>query len=132
MAQAQIVVADDEVFLTQLVSSNLRRRGYEVFVADNGDAAFKLALKHQPQLVVSDYQMPILDGLKLSMRLKENASTSHIPVLMLTARGHLITPEDLARTNIRALLSKPFSMRELMPKLEAVLPGTAAPERIAG
>jgi DNA-binding response OmpR family regulator len=132
MAQRRILIADDESYVTQILNLNLQRRGYTVFVAGDGAAAYDLAVAHAPDLVISDYQMPILDGLGLCMRLKSNPLTAHVPVLLLTARGHTLTPDDLARTNIRAVLPKPFSIRELFPKIEAALRIDSAEERKAG
>jgi CheY-like chemotaxis protein len=131
MAQFRILVADDEDYLTQILQSNLQRRGYEVAVARDGLAAYELAVKLVPDLVISDYQMPVLDGLALCIRLKETLATAHIPALMLTARGHRLTPEELERTNIRAVLPKPFSIRELIPKIESLLNGQSAAVRKA-
>ena len=126
MPQRRILIADDEAYLTQIVTFNLERIGDKVIVADDGEAALRLAMEHVPDLVISDYQMPLLDGLSLSIRLRQEPRTAHIPVLMLTGRGHLIAPADMARTNIRMLLPKPFSSRELMTKLEEILGSTAS------
>jgi CheY-like chemotaxis protein len=73
-----------------------------------------------PDLICSDFQMPLMSGLELAERLKATAETAHIPILMLTARGHRITPTQLAQTNIRTMLAKPFSARELVAKLQEV------------
>lgn len=132
MAQRRILIADDESYVTQILNLNLQRRGYAVFVAGDGGTAFDLAVAQVPDLVISDCQMPVLDGLALCMRLKSNAKTAHVPVLLLTARGHTIEAEDLARTNIRAVVPKPFSIRELFPKIERALRVEAAEERKAG
>ena len=132
MALHRILIADDENYLTQILRSNLERRGYEVAVTADGSAAYEKAISYIPDLVISDYQMPILDGLGLCMRLKETLATAHIPVLMLTARGHRVEPSELAGTNIRAILAKPFSIRDLLPKVEAMLSENIAVERKAG
>lgn len=132
MAQQRIVIADDESYLTQLVGEKLRRRGYVVFVAHDGQAGFDLAVSHLPDLVISDFQMPVLDGLKMCIRLRAKAETSHIPVLMLTARGHVLTPEELRRANIRGVLPKPFSARDLFAKMDEILRAVAREQRKAG
>lgn len=131
MAQQRILIADDESYLTQILSTTLQRRGYETFVANEGLAAYELALANLPNLLICDYQMPLLDGLALCTRLKSTPKTSDIPVLMLTARGHILSSDDLGRTNIRAVLSKPFSTRDLLPKIEEVL-RPACEQRKAG
>jgi two-component system phosphate regulon response regulator PhoB len=70
--------------------------------------------------------------LGLCRRLKETVATAHIPVLMLTARGHRMEQSDLARTNIRAVLLKPFSIRDLLPKVELLLNENVGVGRKAG
>ena len=57
----------------------------------------------------------------MAVKLKQNESTAHIPVLMLTARGHLLSAEELAKTNICALMAKPFSARELVGRIEELI-----------
>jgi DNA-binding response OmpR family regulator len=132
MAQQRIVIADDESYLTQLLSEKLRQRGYAVFVAHDGAVGYELALSHLPELVISDLQMPVLDGLKMCVQLRAKRETAHIPVLMLTARGHILTPEDLKRANIRGVLPKPFSTRELFTKIDQILRTAAREQRKAG
>lgn len=132
MASPRILIADDESYLTQLLSSTLQRRGYDVSVAADGSSAWELATANPPDLLICDFQMPVMDGLELCTRLKANSTTSHVPVLMLTARGHILTPQDLARTNIGAVLAKPFSVRDLLPKIEAALGPNGRGQRRAG
>jgi len=116
----RILGADDERYITTTVSLKLRQAGAAVLVASDGAQAFDLALANLPDLICSGYQMPFLDGLQLAERLKNTPRTAHIPVLMLTSRGHRITPTQLIHSNIRALLGKPFSTRELVAKLQDV------------
>lgn len=132
MAKQRILIADDESYLTQILSSTLRRRGYDVTVASDGLTAYEAAVANPPDLLISDYQMPALDGLSLCARLRARSETSRIPVLLLTARGHILSSDDLARTNIRAVLPKPFSTRDLFPKIEEALRPTPCEQRKAG
>jgi CheY-like chemotaxis protein len=112
-----ILVADDERYVVATISLKLRQAGATVITASDGCEAYELACAHLPDLICSDYQMPLLSGLDLAERLSMTARTSHIPVLMLTTRAHRIMPTQLENTNIRALLPKPFSARELLAKL---------------
>ena len=121
----KLLVVDDESYLTQLLSHTLRHAGFIVSTAQNGEQAYVLACKELPDLIVSDFQMPVLDGLGLAMRLKETIATSLIPIIMLTARGHQIAPEQIAKTNVCNLLAKPFSLRALKAQIGEAL-GTAA------
>lgn len=133
MAQRRILIADDESYVTQILALNLQRRGFAVDVAGDGQAAYELAMAHVPDLLITDYQMPVIDGLGLCARLKSNPMTAHVPVLMLTARGHTLTEDELASTNIRVVLPKPFSLRELFPKIErALCPEAAGERKVAG
>lgn len=126
-----ILIADDEPHLVHIVAFNLRKTGATVHTANNGAECAEMAATLRPDLIVSDYQMPVLDGLSASMKLKENPLTADIPVLMLTARGHRLTPDELAKTNIVAVLPKPFSARDLTAKVQEVLAGPAAQRKAA-
>ncbi|HEX8324431.1 MAG TPA: response regulator [Tepidisphaeraceae bacterium] len=127
MAARTLIIADDEPHLVHIVAYSLKKAGIHVEVASNGLECFELACKLGPDLIVSDYQMPVLDGLQSCIRLKNDPRTSHIPVIMLTARGHRLSAEELARTNIQGVLPKPFSARQLLAKMEEVLA-----KRVAG
>lgn len=116
-----ILVADDEAHISQVVSTRLRRAGYEVVVASDGEEAFELALEHAPDLVVTDLQMPYMNGLELALKLRCHAATANTPVIMLTARGYILEDGQAEATNIRLLMSKPFSARELTEKVGEVL-----------
>jgi DNA-binding response OmpR family regulator len=117
--------------VVQIMKQNLEKRGYGVLVANNGEAAYETCIEHRPDLVISDYQMPVLDGLGLCLRLKTNPKTAQIPVLMLTARGHILEPSELARINVRAVIAKPFSIREVVVKIEEALRGDCIDRRKA-
>jgi len=116
-----VLVADDELHLTHIVRFKLEQAGLQVITANDGQEALKLALAHQPHLIVTDYQMPVMDGYELCVQLREHSVTMHTPVLMLTARGHKLSPSQLARTNIAYLMAKPFSAHELMEKTQELL-----------
>ena len=115
-----ILVADDERYITATISLKLRQAGANVIVASDGVEAFELARIHRPNLICSGYQMPLMNGLELAEKLRTTLETAHIPVLMLTSRSHRITPTQLIDSNIRAILGKPFSTRELLAKLQEV------------
>lgn len=121
-----ILVADDEHHIRAVVAAKLRSLGYEVIEAHDGEEALHLALEHTPDLVVTDLQMPAMSGLDLCMALKADPTTAHIPAILLTARGYLLGDEQLSRTNVKALMSKPFSTREVMTRVAELLAGNAA------
>jgi CheY-like chemotaxis protein len=114
----RILLVDDESFITSTVSARLRAAGDEVACASDGEEALQLIEEFQPQIVVSDFQMPVMNGFELACQLKSAPATSQLPIIMLTARGHALSDADLARTNIRHLLAKPFSVRDLLAKVD--------------
>ena len=121
MSRKTILVADDERHITHILSFKLKQVGVSVLAAEDGQEALSLARKHHPDLVITDFQMPVLDGFELCVQLRENAATAEIPVVLLTARGHKIPPRDLRRTNIQCIIAKPFSARELLSNIEELL-----------
>ncbi|MCA9293379.1 MAG: response regulator [Phycisphaerales bacterium] len=118
---AKILVVDDEAHIVHVVALKLRNAGYTVVTASDGEEALELAINELPDLVITDLQMPYLSGLQLCEKLRETKELAHVPAMMLTARGYSIAEEDLARTNIRAVLSKPFSPREVLERTKTML-----------
>ena len=117
----RILVVDDEAHILQVLSLKLRNAGYEVMTAVDGEEGFELASKHLPDLIITDFQMPYMTGLELCKELAAAKSTAAIPVLMLTARGYALDPEDLSIGNIRDVLSKPFSPRAIVDQIQRIL-----------
>ena len=113
MAAKTILVCDDESVITFMLASRFRELGFQVLTGSDGEEGLRLAGESTPTFIISDYQMPGVDGLEFAKRLKKDQRTATIPVLMLTARGHRISPRDLQETNIVQVLPKPFSAREL-------------------
>lgn len=117
MGQRTILVADDEPYLTFMLATRLREIGIDVLVAGDGEEAFCLTCEHHPDLVLTDYQMPAMSGLELAQKLRVRPDTAGIPVVLLTARGHRLPTNELVSTNIRHLIAKPFSTKELISVL---------------
>lgn len=116
-----ILVCDDEAPMRQIVAAKLRELGFEVMEGRDGREGFDLASKRAPRLVVTDYQMPRMSGLEMAQGLKAANATSATPVIMLTARGYVLTPEQIATTGIVHLMPKPFGVRQLMARVQQVL-----------
>ena len=121
MADKKILVVDDEVHIVQVVAIKLRNNGFEVITAENGAEGLELAIQERPDLIVSDYQMPVMSGLEMIENLRAKPETRDIPVVMLTARGFAIEDEKMQQLRVTACLSKPFSPRELLQSIESVL-----------
>ena len=120
-----ILVADDESHILHVVSLKLRNAGFRVVTARDGQEAFEMALQEHPDLLITDYHMPQLSGLELCQRLKQDAATSNIPAIMLTARGYHLEPHDTEQSGILRMLSKPFSPRHLLATVNEVLSNAA-------
>lgn len=121
MTTHKALVVDDEAHITHVVSLKLRNAGFEVITASDGEEGFEQACATHPDILITDLQMPYMTGLELCERLKQNKATANIPAILLTARGHALSAEDLRKTNIREVLSKPFSPREVLAKAERLL-----------
>jgi len=121
-----VLVVDDEIHIVQVVAIKLRNNGYEVYTCENGAKALQLASNEKPNVIITDFQMPVMTGLELVEKLRSNDSTSHLPVIMLTARGFAIDDEQRERLGISAFLSKPFSPRELLRSVEDIIHQSAA------
>ncbi len=121
MADKTVLVVDDEIHIVHVVAIKLRNNGYEVISADNGAEALELALRDKPDIIVTDYQMPIMTGLELVGNLRKHEETQNIPVIMLTARSFAISQEQQDELQISGCLSKPFSPKELLGNIEDIL-----------
>ena len=115
-----ILLVDDEAYVTTVLSDKFKHLGDQVKIADNGEAGLAMALEMIPDVIVTDYQMPLLSGYDMAVRLRSDARTRNVPVIMLTARGHHLSPQQLAMTNIKHLLNKPFSAREVLARAQEV------------
>ena len=121
MAGKKVMVVDDEIHIIHVVAIKLRNNGYEVISADNGAEAFEVAQKEKPDIIVTDFQMPVMTGLELVAKLRQHEQTKDIPVIMLTARSFAIPEEQQEDLRISGCLSKPFSPKELLGNVEDIL-----------
>ena len=121
MTGRKVLIADDEVHIIHVVAIKLRNSGYDVVSADNGAEAYQLACQEEPDIIVTDFQMPVMTGLELTEKLRENESTKDIPVILLTARSFAVSEAQQESLRISACLSKPFSPKELLKNIEDVL-----------
>jgi len=118
MNEATILVVDDEPSIREVVGLYLRRAGYEVVVAEDGQAALDALDTHRPDLVVLDLMLPTVDGIEITRQLRARGDT---PIIMLTAR-HDETDRILGlEMGADDYVVKPFSPRELVSRVKAVL-----------
>ena len=121
MTKKKVLVVDDEMHIVHVAAIKLKKNGYDVISAHNGSDAFELAREELPDIIITDYQMPVMTGLELVRALREYKQTKAIPVIMLTARGFAIEGEQNEDLGIAEFLSKPFSPKELLRNIEDVL-----------
>ena len=121
MAERKVLVVDDEIHIVHVVAIKLRNNGFKVISAENGAEAFELACREKPDIVVTDFQMPVMTGLQLVQKLRATEQTKDIPVIMLTARGFAVEDEQKENLQISEFLSKPFSPKELLRSIEDIL-----------
>jgi CheY-like chemotaxis protein len=126
MGAKTVLVADDESHILSVVSMKLRNAGFNVLTARDGREALEMAKAEHPDLIITDYHMPELNGLELCQKLREDPGTADIPAIMLTARGYNLEPQDTEKSGIQFMLSKPFSPRQLLDTVNQVLEKVAA------
>ncbi len=118
----RILLCDDEIHILRAAEFKLKRAGFDVQVASDGQEAWELIEARPPDILVTDYQMPRMDGLQLTQRVRENPDLGDLPILMLTAKGFEISHEELARKwNVRGVIAKPFSPRQLLQTVQKIL-----------
>ncbi|NLX14623.1 MAG: response regulator [Phycisphaerales bacterium] len=127
----RILVADDETHILNVVSIKLSNAGYQVDTAEDGAEAYRAALAHPPDLLITDYQMPNLSGVELCAKLAADEPTRFIPTILLTARGYSISPQDKTTAGIKRVIDKPFSPREVLACVEELLAGVEAERPMA-
>ena len=116
-----VLVADDDADIRALVTFRLERAGYDVVEASDGEEALRLAREQTPDLAVLDVMMPKLTGDEVTRRIRDDAATQRMPVILLTAR---VQEDDVARgfeAGADDYIKKPFSPQELRARVQAVL-----------
>ncbi len=112
-AGMRVLVAEDEPAIRLMLVVKLRQAGYLATGAENGEEALVIARRERPDLVISDHQMPRLDGLSMARELRADENLAETPVILMSSRGCRIACGEVGDTNVQHLLMKPFSMREV-------------------
>ena len=121
MNRTRVLIADDEAAILSVLSYKLSEAGLDVITADDGMEALELARSELPDLLIIDFHMPRQTGLEVCQQLRTDAATAGIRTIMLTACGMNIEPVDLAKAGIDLLMSKPFSPREVLSRVQDLL-----------
>jgi two-component system phosphate regulon response regulator PhoB len=116
-----VLIVDDERDLLSLVDFNLRAAGFETLLATTGEQALALLRRRVPDLVLLDLMLPDVAGTELCRQIKSDARTTHVPVVMLTAKGEEVDRVVGFELGADDYVTKPFSVRELVLRLKAVL-----------
>ena len=121
MTPRKVLVVDDEIHIVHVIAIKLRNNGYEPITAGNGQEAYDLACRENPDIIIADYMMPVMTGLELLEKLRENETTRNIPFILLTARNFAIDDVNQQRLNVSQCITKPFSPKELLRNIEDIL-----------
>ncbi|OGB94591.1 MAG: DNA-binding response regulator [candidate division NC10 bacterium RBG_16_65_8] len=122
-----ILIVEDEVDIADLVKYHLEKAGLSARTVADGKQALDLIVRDHPSLVILDLMLPGTDGLEICRRLRANGATKSIPIIMLTARAEEVDRIVGLEIGADDYVPKPFSPRELVARVKAVLRRTAAP-----
>jgi len=121
MAVANILVVEDEQAIAEMIMTSLEMAGYQTKRAANGQIAYQMVLEEAPDLILADWMMPMMTGLELAKRLKREENTAEIPIILLTAKSDEDDKINGFDAGIDDYVIKPFSPRELLARIKAVL-----------
>jgi phosphate regulon transcriptional regulator PhoB len=121
MNTKKILVVDDEPDLVELVSYNLKKEGFKVFTAPDGEDALDKVRKGPFDLIILDLMLPGIQGVELCRMLRSNPKTEAIPIIMLTAKGEVSDRIRGLETGADDYMAKPFSPKELVARVKAIL-----------
>ena len=118
----KVLLCDDEIHILRAAELKVSRAGYEVRIARDGQEAWEMIQEDLPDVLVTDVQMPRVDGFELSRRIRGNEATKDLPILMLTAKGfELEQQEMMEKWGIVDIVAKPFSPRELVRLIDQIV-----------
>lgn len=117
----KILIVDDEEHIVELIKYNLEANSYKVLTADNGVDAIKIAKKEIPQLILLDIMLPGKNGNEVCKEIRKDPVISNMPVIMITAKGEEVDRILGLELGADDYITKPFSVRELVARVKAVL-----------
>lgn len=121
MSREKILIVEDEKDIVKMLEYNLKKEGFKILSARDGESAVNLSGKEHPDLVLLDLMLPGIDGIEVCKRLKSERKTASIPIIMLTAKSQ--ESDKIVGLELGAddYVTKPFSPRELIARIKAVL-----------
>jgi two-component system phosphate regulon response regulator PhoB len=120
-AMATILIVEDEPDIQDMIALALERAGFTTFKAVDGQEGFTCAIDKKPDLILVDWMMPVVNGIELLRRLRRDPRTADIPVIMLSAKAEVDNKSQGLDSGADDYLSKPFSPKELLSRIKAVL-----------
>ena len=114
----KILVVDDEPDILKVVTFRVKKLEYEVVTATNGQEALDLIQKEEPDLILLDIELPVMNGYEVCQRIKTNEKLKHIPIIFLTASSASKIAEKVKEFNADDYLIKPFDSEELLKKIK--------------
>ena len=115
----RILVVDDDRNLRKIIQTNLELAGYDVTTASNGSEAMRILDAMQPDLVLLDVMMPTIDGYEVARRIRRHPSNTHVPIIMLTAKGEVEDKLAGFDAGVDDYMTKPFGPQELLARVKA-------------
>jgi two-component system phosphate regulon response regulator PhoB len=121
MAKARILIIEDDLSLSEVLTYNLRSEGYEVTLAHDGQDGLTRAQLTAPDLIILDIMLPVIDGIDVCRRLRSDSATRDVLILMLTAKSEEL--DELVGLSLGAddFVTKPFSVKVLLERIKALL-----------
>ena len=119
--QPMVLVVDDEEPIRKIVTFQLEKAGYYVAACGDGEEALRKVTEREPDLILLDVMMPSMDGYEVCKRLKSNYHTSHIPIIMVTAKSELESRLQGFEDGANDYITKPFAITELLVRVKNVL-----------
>ena len=126
MTREKILIVDDEEHIVELLDFNLKNSGYETFIATDGIEAVRIAKEEKPNLILLDLMIPGMDGFDVCKEIKKDKEMKNTSIIMLTAKGEELDKILGLELGADDYITKPFSVRELLARVKAVLRRTAS------
>lgn len=117
----RVLLIEDVEVIRNIVRSELERAGFDVIDAKNGREGLRLALESLPDVILSDYSMPELNGLEMLEKLRHSRNASHIPFILMSSYPGRYFGRECERLGVNAFLEKPFDFSNLMETMHRVL-----------
>ena len=121
LVREKILVVDDSKLIRNMIIEGFERQGFTVISAENGEDALKKAIQYEPDLITTDYDMPIMNGWEFCQALKKNETLKNIPVILLTSRDGNIDKSKTKGSGVKAYLTKPFTVDKLIAIAERAI-----------